>query len=134
MKNLLIALAVCGLTYTSADAQSSAHSKFAKNYPVCLIGNTYTVCNTPVTTNIGRTTETSSTFGMQSSYVHMGYGNSGNARFRGRIRVTYDEPGAPYHGTENMTNDGVKKNERRNINTNNPAYDLPPNDGGLSDR
>ena len=50
--------------------------------------------------------------------------------FGGRIRVTYDEPGAAYEGKESMINDGVRKNKQRNINTNNGAYDLPPNDGG----
>ena len=136
MKNLLLTLAMFGLTYTAAEAQSSANSKFAKNYRVCLVGDKYQVCNenTPIATNLGRTTETATSFGMQNTYVHMGYSTGGNARYRSRIRVTYDEPGAAYEGKESMINDGVRKNEQRNLNTNNGAYDLPPNDGGLSNR
>jgi len=132
MKNLLLALALTGLTYTSAEAQNSANSKFAKNYSVCMVGDKYQVCDasSAMNQNVGRTTETATTFGMQNTYVHMGYGTSGNARYRGRIRVTYDEPGAPYKGKESMVNDGVRKNKMRNLNTNNGAYDLPPNDGG----
>jgi hypothetical protein len=132
MKNLLLALAVAGLTYTNAQAQGSENSKFAKNYPVCLKGDKYQVCNPQeaMSPQAGRTTETNMVYGMQNTYVHMGYGTSGNARFRGRIRVTYDQPGAVYEGKETMTNDGVRKNKQRNLNTNNGGYDLPPNDGG----
>ena len=83
MKNLLLALALTGLTYTSAEAQSSANSKFAKNYRVCLVGDKYQVCNenTPIATNLGRTTETATSFGMQNTYVHMGYSTGGNKFF-----------------------------------------------------
>lgn len=131
MKNLLLALALTGLTYTSAEAQSSANSKFAKNYRICPTSSGYKVCDpaTPAGAGVGRSGETTTAFGMQSTYVHMGY-STGNARYRGRIRVTYDEPGAPYKGKESMVNDGVQKNKIRNINTNNGAYDLPANDGG----
>lgn len=127
-----MALALAGLTYTSADAQNSANSKFAKNYRICQVGDKYQVCdqNTPVATDLGRTTETSTTYGMITTNVHMGYATTGNARYRGRIRVTYDDPHAPYEGKESMANDGVQKNKQRNLNTNNGAYDLPPNDGG----
>jgi len=133
MKNILLALAICGCTYTSANAQNSGDSKFAKNYPVCLTGDKYHVCNdrSAMNTNVGRTTETNKVFGMQSTYVHMGYGTNNNPRYRGNIRVTYDEPGAAYEGKETMINDGVRKNMKRNLNTNNGAYDLPPNDGRL---
>jgi len=132
MKNLLLVLALTGLTYASAEAQNSANSKFAKNYPVCMKGDKYEVCdaNSAMNQGVGRTTETATSFGMQNTYVHMGYGTTGNARFRGRIRVTYDEPGAVYEGKETMTNDGVRKNKVRNLNTNNGAYQLPANDGG----
>ena len=131
MKKLLLLLAAAAFTSEASLAQNSANSKFAKNYRVCLIGDKYQVCDNsePIATNLGRTTETSEVFGMQNTYVHMGYG-TGNARFRGRIRVTYDEPGAAYEGKESMINDGLRKNKQRNINTNNGAYDLPPNDGG----
>lgn len=73
MKNLLLALALTGLTYTSAEAQSSANSKFAKNYPVCMVDGKYQVCdaNSAMNQNVGRTTETATTFGMQNTYVRM---------------------------------------------------------------
>ena len=124
-------LAIAGCTATTAVAQSSANSKFAKNYPVCLVGGQYQICNSGMSSEIGRTTEVSSEgIRMETTYVHLG-SSSGNARYRGnRIRVSYDEPDAPYEGKESMVNDGVQKNKHRNINTNNGAYDLPPNDGG----
>ncbi len=132
MKKIGIALIVLGLYATEADAQSSAHSKFAKNYPVCLVGNHYEVCSAAAAEGQqpGRSEEIAG-FGMQNTYVHMGYSNRGNARYRSRIRVTYDEPGAVYEGKNTMTNGGVRKNKLRNLNTNNGAYDLPPSDGRI---
>ncbi|HRO42678.1 MAG TPA: hypothetical protein PL009_07570 [Flavipsychrobacter sp.] len=131
MKNLILTMALTGFAFANGYAQSG-ESKFAKNYPVCLSGDKYHVCNqsAAMTPDIGRTTEVNTVYGMQNTYVHMGYGTTGNPRYRGNIRVTYDEPGAVYEGKETMVNDGVRKNKKRNLNTNNGAYDLPPNDGG----
>ncbi len=135
MKKILIALAIIGSACTSAEAQNAVNSKFAQNYPVCLINGAYRICNTEAEqksqrTEIGRTAG-NETFGMQNTYVHMGYGTGGNARFRNsRIRISYDKPGAVYEGKETMTNDGVRRNKQRNFNTNNGAYNLPPNNGG----
>jgi hypothetical protein len=135
MKNVLLTLALTGFGLTSAFAQdgfvgSSANSKNAKNYSICLKGSKYTPCNPNVTkSDIGRQTVTASSgIKMESNYYHMGYTTS-NARFRGRIRVSYDDPHAPYLGKSSMANDGVQKNKARNKNTNNGEYDLPPNDG-----
>jgi hypothetical protein len=120
MKNVLLTLALTGFGLTSAFAQdgfvgSSANSKYAKNYST--------------KSDIGRQTVTASSgIKMESNYYHMGYTTS-NARFRGRIRVSYDDPHAPYLGKSSMANDGVQKNKARNKNTNNGEYDLPPNDG-----
>jgi hypothetical protein len=135
MKNLFLALAVIGLSYSSTNAQTignSANSKHAKNYSVCLKGGQYTLCNPNITTpDVGRTTETNeASLALMTTTVHMGNVSNSNARFKSRIRVTYDDPNAPYLGEESMVNDGVQKNKVRNINTNNAAYDLPPNDGG----
>jgi hypothetical protein len=134
MKNVLIALALVGMTYTSADAQNSANSKFAKNFSICLIGDQYQPCDPVVTkSDIGWTTTqetTEASLAIRSTEVHMGQSTGGNARFRSAIRVTYDDPNAPYLGEESMVNDGVQKNKIRNINTNNPGYDLPANTGG----
>jgi hypothetical protein len=134
MKKIFLVFAVLALAGTSASAQNSAHSKFAKNYRVCLIGNTYQVCdaNAPKATDLGRTTETGESFGMSSTEVHMGY--SSNARYRSRIRVTYDNMNNPYEGKPSMANDGVQKNIQRNINYLDAANPLPPNDGGNTSR
>ena len=138
MKNALLALAMVGLTFTSANAQSSANSKFAKNFSICLIGSNYQPCDPVVTkSDIGWTTTeetTEASLAVRSTEVHMGQSTRGNARFKSGIRVTYDDPNAPYLGEESMVNDGVKKNMHRNINTNNAAYDLPPNTGRIGVR
>ena len=138
MKNAILALALAGLTFTTAEAQSSANSKFAKNYSICLVGNNYQPCNPDVVkSDVGWTTDqkqVESSLGIRSTEIHMGQSTRSNARFRSGIRVTYDDPNAPYLGEESMVNDGVDKNRVRNINTNNAGYDLPPNTGRMGIR
>lgn len=133
MKKILMAIAVLGLTYT-AQAQSSAKSKFAKNYNICLKDGSYQVCTPGKISEAGRTTvkETEGYITMETTSVHMGSSPAtvSSASNRGRIRVMYDDMNDPYMGRESMANDGVQKNKIRNINTNNGAYNLPPNDGG----
>ncbi len=135
MKRILLALAVIGLTFTGASAQSSANSKFAKNYPVCLIDGKYQICNSGVKQDIGRTTEVSAeTFvEMETTTVHMGQRtNTGNTINRGRIRVTYDNMNDPYNGNPAMQYDGPADNKQRNIRYLNTSHPIPPNDGGVS--
>ncbi len=136
MKHLFLALAITGLTYSSAEAQSSANSKFAKNYPVCMTGSGYTVCDaaTAQETPVGRMEDESASLSMNTTYIHMGNVNR-KMQNRGRIRVSYDDPNAPYKGEESLINDGVQENKARNLNTNNGAYyDLPPSDGSMGIR
>ena len=134
MKNTILALALVGLTFTGAQAQNSANSKFAKNFSICLIGSQYQPCDPTVTkSDIGWTeiTTDQGTFAIRSTEIHMGQSTRSNARFRSGIRVTYDDPNAPYLGEESMVNDGVQKNKVRNINTYNAGYDLPANTGRI---
>lgn len=131
MKKILLALALSGVVTAGAEAQSSANSKFAKNYPICLADGKYQVCDA---NTVSSNTEPNNSFGMQTVTVHMGYGQGSNVRYRSRVRVTYDDPNAPYLGKESMANDGVEINKYRNLNANKGGVYIPPSDGGLSDR
>ena len=136
MKNLLLTLAFITTASVSINAQS-ADSKFAKNYPVCRMDDQYHICDADAAINeseFGRI-ETTESLRMFNVYVHMGESTQrGNVRFRSAIKVIYDEPGAVYDGKETLTNDGVMKNIRRNINYLDTANPIPSNDGGLSVR
>jgi hypothetical protein len=136
MKQILLALAIISLGYTNADAKGKK-STYAKNYPICLSGSTYKVCPAPKTSEVGRdvtVNDPTTSLRMMDTYVHMGYGRTGfSDRHNPRIRVTIDDPHAPYEGKESMVNDGVQKNKQRNLNAN-TGVELPPNDGGLSDK
>lgn len=136
MKKTIIVLMAIGCTYLSANAQSSVNSKYAKNYRICLAEDKYVVCDQHEnTTQQGRITDTEEVFGMQNAYVHLGYASPGNARYRGKIRVSYDDKmNDPYKGESSMANDGVKKNIQRNVNYLDTANPIPSNDGGLSNR
>jgi len=138
MKRLLTALIVSGFAVTCVQAQSnfvgtSANSKFAKNYNICIKGDKYTPCAPgEIGDPIGRTSSSASV-SMNDVYVHMGYNDDANhTRYRSRsgAKVTIDAPDAPYTGTPNMANDGVEKNRERNLNYTNPV-DLPPNTGRI---
>ena len=121
----------------SALAQSSANSKWAKNYPVCLVGNQYQICNSGEKQDIGRTTEVSQDgyLSIETTTVHLGRSTtSGNTINRGRIRVTYDKMNDPYWGRPAMSNDGVNTNKYRNLNYLNSSHPIPANDGGISNR
>jgi hypothetical protein len=138
MKTLLLALAATVIGF-SAEAQktgTSANSRFAKNYSVCPVGSGYTVCDRATAMkNVGGRTETvtSRSMAMSETLVYMGERNTTIGR--GRIRVSYpDDPNGAYEGKEVRTNDGVQKNKVRQLNQYNTSVDLPPNDGGLSDR
>jgi hypothetical protein len=137
MKKILLALAVIGFGTFTAEAQSKK-SIYDKNYPVCMVDGKYQVC--PVSNKAetaGRTAEITgpdASFRMLDTSVYLGYSRPGSsATGNPRIRVTIDDPQAPYEGKESMTNDGVQKNKRRNLH-HNTGVELPPNDGGLSER
>ena len=135
MKKILLALAVIGFGTFTAEAQSKK-SIYDKNYPVCVVDGKYQVC--PVSNkaeSAGRTAEITgpdASFRMLDTSVYLGYSRPGSsATGNPRIRVTIDDPQAPYEGKESMTNDGVKKTIQRNINVSS-GQEVPPNDGGLS--
>jgi hypothetical protein len=137
MKKILLALAVIGFGTFTAEAQSKK-SIYDKNYPVCVVDGKYQVC--PVSNkaeSAGRSAEITgpdASFRMLDTSVYLGYSRPGSSAMRNpRIRVTIDDPQAPYEGKESMVNDGVQKNKQRNLN-HNTNVELPPNDGGLSER
>jgi hypothetical protein len=80
---------------------------------------------------------------MMDTSVYLGYSSNPIPGFSGmipsnrrnpRIRVTIDDPTAAYQGKESMINDGVQLNKERNINYLDTSVELPPSDGGLSNR
>lgn len=138
-----MALTVAGLFHFSAEAQSKTRTSSAKNYKICLINDTYQVCNpkssAKQTKDLGRKSELNdptSSLRMMDTYTHMGYNpvtGAGSAR-NSRIRVTYDTPDAPYKGKESMQNDGQENNKVRNINYLDQSVVLPANNGGVPGR
>lgn len=143
MKKILLVMALISFGYIHAEAQSKK-STYAKNYPICLSGNKYKVCPA-ANSKAGRSVKVnnpSASLRMMDTTVHMGYSTARpfssmsvlSNRRNPRIRVTIDDPQAPYEGKESMINDGVQKNKQRNINYLDNSVELPPNDGGVSDR
>lgn len=134
-----MALTIIGISHFSAEAQSK--TKNAVNYKICLIGDVYRPCNeaTPQAKPLGRKVvkeDPTTELRMMDTYTHLGYNTAtaSSARRNPRIRVSYDEPDAPYQGKESMVNDGQQKNKIRNINYLDGSVVLPANDGGLSNR
>ena len=130
----MMGTAVCG-----ANAQKK--SVFAKNYKICLIDSKYQVCPKSESSELGRSSLVVNPEGalrMMDTSVYLGYssplpGFSGRVpsnRRNPRIRVTIDDPQAPYEGKESMINDGVEINKVRNINYLDSSVELPPVDGG----
>ena len=135
MKKILMAVAALGFVAFGANAQTG--SKYNKNFNVCMTNNSYQICETPKTEEQGRTVEVedpSPELRMMDTYVHFGYAAEEGVRPGSRIRVTYDDPNAPYQGEESQANDGVEENIQRNINYLDQSVVLPANDGGNSNR
>lgn len=132
MKKLLLALSAFSLFAFSAEAKGN---KSAKNYRICLVNDAYQVCQNPTksNSNVGREVKTQEPDGslrMMDTYTHLGYSSSlSSNRNNPRIRVSVDDPMAPYEGKESMVNDGVQKNINRNINYLDASVVLPPVDG-----
>jgi len=127
---LFLSLLLTGLIY-NAEAQKKSSSA-NQNFRICFVGGQYVACdaNAPIT-SAGAIYETSQAEEMPATPpVHLG---KGIAR-KSRIMVAYDDPNAPYQGEESAVNDGVDKNKERNINYQNNAANVPPNDGGLSNK
>ena len=133
MKKVLMALTVLGTMHFSAEAQTN--SKYNQNYKMCNNAHGYYVCGeeAPKVAGTKVTKEgPDASLRMMDTYVHLGYSRSeGQSNKRNpRIRVSYDDPTAPYKGQESMINDGVKKNINRNINYLDNSVQLPAVDGG----
>jgi hypothetical protein len=137
MKKLLLALSAFGLFAFNAEAKGN---KNAKNYKICLVNDTYQVCDKASNkiAKVGREVKTDNSgasLRMLDSYTHLGYGsNVSSNRNNPRIRVSIDDPMAPYEGKESMVNDGVQKNISRNINYLDASIDLPPVNGSSGAR
>ena len=134
MKKLLIALSAMTVFAFNAEAQS----KFDKNYKICKSDDAYKVCNTAemakANTEVGREGspgEASASLRLLDSHTHLGYTSTPvTSKMKNpRIRVSIDDPNAPYQGEESMANDGVQKNKTRNINYLDASVILPPVDG-----
>jgi hypothetical protein len=136
MKQVLIGLLIAGILPLSANAQNKGKSNYNKNYPVCIKGNQYAVCDNmdKATEQVGRDVKVTSddrTLHLFDTYVHMGYRPMASASTKNnpRLRVSYEDPNGAYEGKETSINDGVKKNIQRNLNYLDASMTLPPNDG-----
>jgi|ERR1043165_8458084 hypothetical protein len=140
MKKVIMALMVLGSIHYSATAQSN--SKWAKNYKVCHVGNTYQICDKadPVVVAPSPAIKVSTTpmatpcepISMSNTYGFAGYSRTP----QGGIRASYEgrngeiiDVRAPYHGDPSRQYDGPEKNEYRNLNYQDNTMTLPPSDG-----
>lgn len=144
MKNLILALAVATLPVV-AHAQksySNGESAYDQNYKVCRIDGTYTVCseNTPTIVNTkkaaAKNDKTITQLHKLDRYVYVNPEPKvvTSSKHNSHFSASYDDPNAAYQGKESAINDGVDKNISRNINYINNNSNLPPNDGGNSDK
>jgi hypothetical protein len=129
MKRILFASLLMTGVITTATAQNRS-TDANKNFRICFVGGQYVVCdaNAPLT-SAGTIQEPEKEMPATPA-VHVG---TGIAR-KSHVGVSYDDPNAPYKGENSAVNDGVKRNDERNINYQNNAVRLPANDGGLSNR
>ncbi len=151
MKNFILALTVATLPLMAQAQRPQANriSAYDQNYKVCRIDGTYTTCdeNTPTIVNTKKAARKNDKIianlhkldqhvyvepkpepTTQSTVV------STYSRKNPRFSASYDDPNAAYQGKESKINDGVDKNISRNINYVNNGNNLPPNDGGNTDK
>lgn len=127
---LLVSLLLTGFIYT-AEAQKRS-SNADQNFRICFVGGQYVACDAdaPIT-SAGTMYEVQTAEEMPPApTVHVG---KGSAR-KSRMQVAYDDPNAPYQGVDSQVNDGVEKNKERNKNYLDNSAQVPPNDGGLSNK
>ena len=136
MKQILLALGIAFLSQANANAQSK-ESANAINYPVCMHGNGYQVCDEHSAKEQKQgggvvTSAPDPSLNLLNTQVNMGYRATAanSSRRNPRFRVSYDDPNGAYEGKETRINDGVQKNKVRNINYLDATVVLPPNDGG----
>lgn len=129
---LLVALAA--ILAPSLFAQEK--SRYDINYHICMNDGKYTPCSAREALGQKRDFQDvrfQLQNGVQAAPVKS-LAHSSVLPSRGRIRIHYEDPNAPYKGEENMQNDGVEKTAARNINYLDASVQLPPNDGGVTTR
>ena len=128
MKRMFIlSLFLTGSIYT-AEAQSNK-SNSDQNFRICFVNGQYIACDASAPITSAGTIEVPKE-APPTPPVHLGKGTSRKSR----IQVAYDDPNAPYQGVNSQVNDGVDKNNDRNIRYQNNSAQIPPNDGGLSNK
>ena len=129
MKRMFIlSLFFTGLIY-KAEAQNKKSSA-DQNFRICFVNGQYIACDAdaPIT-SAGTIVEPVEEL-PPTPPVYLG---TGTAR-KSRMQVAYDDPNAPYQGVDSQVNDGTNKNKKRNINYLDNSAQIPPNDGGLSNK
>jgi hypothetical protein len=149
MKNLILALTVASLPVMAHAQRSYTNhiSVYDQNYKVCRIDGTYTTCdpNTPtiVTSKKVKNNNAKVEARLRKLDQHVYVEPKPEpttpttvvkSRKNPRFGASYDDPNAAYQGKESKINDGVQKNLSRNLNYINNGANLPPNDGGNSDK
>jgi len=138
MKKILISLAIFGCMNFSAQAQQN-DSKFAKNYPVCKNDNGYATCskgqmNKQVKALQARPADEALPETNQVVFVRcQSVADDPSLSYRGPYRrhniIVDEDMDNPYKGKPSLQNDGVQKNEERNLNVGQTSIDLPPSNG-----
>lgn len=136
MKKTIIMLLIAGFaTMQSAEAQTSKNNQ---NFPVCKVNGEYKICDkkhTAATNHSEEMVEKQKPCKVKivkvqpvvTDMIYMARSNKNNPRFQ----VSYDMPGDVYEGKEVLSNDGVAKNLRRNINYLDWSVTKAPNSGML---
>jgi hypothetical protein len=63
--------------------------------------------------------------------VHHAHAKAATVHSKHNIKFSDNDARAPYEGKHSMANDGVKKNESRNLNYQNNSTVLPANNGSM---
>ncbi len=137
MKRIIMALTIAGCFHFSAAAQQK--STYAKNYEVCKNKNGYTICskdqlNKQLKAMQTKPKEEALPETNQVVYVRcQSITDDPRLTYNGPYRrhniIVDEDMDNPYKGLPSRQNDGVQKNEERNINVNQTSIELPPNNG-----
>jgi hypothetical protein len=133
MKNIILLIALIAMIQSNAQAQSA----YNRNYKVCIVDNKYKVCHhnkagVHYTKHaLQNNKAVIASLRKKDTYVHAGYRHHQPVKVKSQsnVRLAYDDAADAYNGKSSLINDGVQKNKVRNINYQNAAVDLPPNDG-----
>jgi hypothetical protein len=139
MKKILMSLAIFGCMNFSAHAQQK--SKFDENYPVCKNNGGYAICTqqqkakqlkalqTKATADVAPLPETNQVVFVRCQSAVDEPSVTYNGPYRRHNIIVDEDMDNPYKGKPSRQNDGVQKNEERNLNVNQTSIDLPPNNG-----